>query len=85
MKEYKLLPEFFVFTVQLQVKDLDNLNRSTNLRIHEVHESVIQLMPAVSKLFHNLLFEIPLSSFAYDRIHRALFSPNHLHARPLGT
>lgn len=58
--------------LQTQVEDLDKRNRRNNLRIRGIPESVQELIPAVSKLFQNLLPETPPSSFICDRIHRAL-------------
>lgn len=58
--------------MQAQVEDLDNRNRRHNIRVRGVPGSVTDLIPTVSKIFHNLLPDKPLSVFTCDRIHRAL-------------
>lgn len=58
--------------MQAQVEDLDNRNRRQNIRVRGVPETVTDLMPTVSRIFHNLLPDKPLSAFTCDRIHRAL-------------
>lgn len=54
------------------MKDLDNRNRRNNIRVHGIPESVTDLTPAISKLFHKLLSDKPLSAFTCDGILRAL-------------
>lgn len=58
--------------MQAHVEDLDNRNRRNNIRVRGIPESVTELFPAVSKVFHSLLPDRPMSAFACDRIHRAL-------------
>lgn len=70
-KDYETLADSFAF-MQAQVEDLDNRNRRHNIRLRGVPESVTDLMPMVSKIFHNLLPDRPSSAFTCDRIHRAL-------------
>lgn len=70
-KDYESLADSFAF-MQAQVEDLDNRNRRHNIRLRGVPESVTDLMPTVTKIFHNLLPDKPLSAFTCDRIHRAL-------------
>lgn len=69
-KDYELLAKKLF--LQSQVEDLDNRNCRNNLRICGVPKSITELMPAMSKLFHSLLPEKIPSSFACNRIHRAL-------------
>ena len=70
-KDYENLADNFAF-MQAQVEDLDNRNRRHNIRLRGVPETVTELMPAVSKIFHGLLPDKPVTAFACDRIHRAL-------------
>lgn len=70
-KDYETLADSFAF-MQAQVEDLDNRNRRHNIRLRGVPETVTDLMPTVSKIFHNLLPDRPPSAFTCDRIHRAL-------------
>lgn len=70
-KDYESLADSFAF-MQAQVEDLDNRNRRHNIRLRGVPETVTDLMQTVSKIFHNLLPDKPMSAFKCDRIHRAL-------------
>lgn len=70
-KDYELLADNFSY-LQAQVEDLDNRNCHNNIRLRGIPESVTDLMPAIYKLFHNLLPDKPLSAFTCDKIHRAL-------------
>lgn len=65
------LADSFAF-MQAQVEDLNNRNCHNNIRVHGISESATDHTPFISKFFHNLLPDIPLSAFTYDRIHRAL-------------
>lgn len=58
--------------LQAQVEDLDNKNRRHKIRVRCFTETVTDLMPGVSNIFHNLLPDKPLSAFTCDRIYRAL-------------
>lgn len=66
-----MLADNFSF-MQAQVEDLDNRNSWNNIWIRGIPESVIDLTPAISKFFCNLLPDKPLSAFTCDRIYRAL-------------
>lgn len=70
-KDYENLADNFAF-MQAQVEDLDNRNRRHNIRIRGVPETITDLMPAVARVFHDLLPDRPLAAFTCDRIHRAL-------------
>lgn len=54
------------------IEDLDNRNRRNNIRIRGIPESITDLNPAITKLFHSLVPDKPTSAFACDRMHRAL-------------
>lgn len=66
-----MIADYFSY-LQTQFENLDNRYRHNNVQLHRRPESVTDLMPAISKLFHNLLPDKPISAFTCDRIHKAL-------------
>lgn len=70
-KDYESLADSFAF-MQAQEEDLDDRNKRHNIRLRGVPEAVTDMIQAVSKIFHNLLPDKPMSAFICDRIHRAL-------------